>query len=213
MRVSPALQPTDIGMPVQRYREIGFCPRCGAAYRPEDFHPDDCVFVCPACTFDFYQNPLPSAVVVLVHPVQADALLIMKRRTPPGVGTWCVPGGFIRYGESPEAAAAREVREEVGIDARIGPVLRVGLLDYPYRGRQLCVLEVAYLARLSGPFPAAGLATSEASEIVFRPVGEVLDTPGMLAFPEQAEVLRAFQKMLPGCRPRPGGQGEGCGDA
>lgn len=189
----------EIAHSTQRYREIRFCPRCGAEYREQDFNSGDYVFVCAGCTFDFYQNPLPAAVVVLVHPQQADALLILKRRTPPNVGRWCLPGGFIRYSEPPEAAAAREVREEVGVESHIGPVLRVGLLDYTYRGRQLCVLEVSYLAHLSGPLPAAGLVTAEASEVVFRPVDEVLDRPELLAFPEQAEVLRSFRAKVSGC--------------
>lgn len=180
-------------IPAPRYRDIHYCPRCGVAYRPQDFYPGEHLFLCAECDFDFYQNPLPSAVVVLMHPDRAEDVLLLKRCTAPGIGQWCLPGGFIRYGEAPAAAAARETREEVGVEVEIGPVLSVGLLDYPYRGRQLCILEVAYLAYLSGPLPAANLVTQEASEVVFRPVGEVLRDPELLAFPDQATVLREFQ--------------------
>ena len=99
------------------------------------------------------------AVVALGHPERADSVLLLRRRTPPGIGRWCVPGGFIGYGERPEAAAAREVREEVGVEAEIGPVLRAGLVDYLYRGRRICILEVAYIARPKVPF--AGLAAGQ----------------------------------------------------
>ncbi|MBL0167309.1 MAG: NUDIX hydrolase [Propionivibrio sp.] len=183
-------------IPAPRYREIHYCPRCGVAYRPQDFYPVEHLFLCTGCGFDFYQNPLPSAVVVLKHPDRADDVLLLKRSTAPGIGHWCLPGGFIRYGEAPAAAAAREAREEAGVEVQIGPVLSVGLLDYIYRGRQLCILEVAYLAHLSGPLPAAGLVTQEASEVVFRPVAEVLGTPETLAFPEQMTVLRDYQTLL-----------------
>lgn len=185
------MPPSD-APPAHRYSEIRFCPRCGSGYRPQDFHAADVLFLCGSCGFDYYQNPLPAAVVALRHPVRTDELLMLKRRTPPNVGLWCVPGGFIRYGEAPDAAAAREVREEVGIEADIGPVLRAGLVDYPYRGRRLCILELAYVAVPRGPLPAEGFTTPEASETAWRPVAELLREPGMLAFPEQHEVLRAF---------------------
>jgi len=163
------------------------------AYRPQDFHPGEYLFLCPACDFDFYQNPLPSAVVVLAHPEEVGTVLVIKRRTPPGIGRWCLPGGFIRYGETPEAAAMREAREEVGAAVEIGGLLRVGMLDYPYRGRQVCVLEVAFVARLACAPPAAGQTTAEASEVAFRLVSEMLDAPETMAFPEHAAVLREFQ--------------------
>jgi 8-oxo-dGTP diphosphatase len=187
---------TEFPAESQRYREVRYCPRCGNQYRPEDFHPAACLFLCAACGFDFYQNPPPAAVAVLAHPGRADAVLLLKRRTAPNIGRWCVPGGFVSYGESPAAAAAREVREEVGMEATIGQLLHAGLVDYTYRGRQLCVLELGYLARLSGPIPEAGLVTPEASEVAFLPVEEVLRAPEMLAFPEQASLLRAFKDVL-----------------
>lgn len=185
--------------PLQRYGELRFCPRCGQRYGPGDFHPVECLFDCAACGFDFYQNPLPAAVVALSHPSRPDSVLILRRRTPPGIGLWCVPGGFIRYGEPPEAAAAREVREEAGIEARIGPVLRVGMMRYAYRERELCILEVAYHAEALGPLPEPGRSTAEADEMAFRPASEVIAQPALLAFPEQLEVLRAFQAAI-GCR-------------
>jgi 8-oxo-dGTP diphosphatase len=153
-------------------------------------------FICAACSFDFYQNPVPSAAVAVAHPAQPGSVLVLKRRIAPGVGLWCIPGGFIRYGESPEAAAVRELREEVGIEARIGRPLRVGLIDYRYRGRRLCVLEVAFLATLKDIVPLEGFATAEAQEVAFWPVRHLLEKPETLAFPEQAGVLEAFELLL-----------------
>ncbi len=176
----------------QRYGELRFCPRCGERFRPESFHPVECLFECAACGFDFYQNPLPAAVVALSHPERPDSVLILRRRTPPGIGLWCVPGGFIRYGEEPAAAAAREVREEVGIDVRIGHVLRIGMMRYEYRDRELCILEVAYRAEALGALPGPGHFSAEADEMAFRSVAEVMANPLLLAFPEQFEVFRAL---------------------
>ncbi len=38
---------------------------------------------------------------------------------------WGLPGGFIGHGEQPSAALARELREELGVKATVGPLLDV----------------------------------------------------------------------------------------
>jgi 8-oxo-dGTP diphosphatase len=45
-----------------------------------------------------------------------DKVLLMKRRGPHGKGTWSTPGGHLDFGETLEGCAAREAKEEVGVD-------------------------------------------------------------------------------------------------
>ena len=50
-------------------------------------------------------------------------LLLVQRGRPPSAGMWSVPGGRVESGESPGQAAAREVREETGLDVAVGELL------------------------------------------------------------------------------------------
>jgi 8-oxo-dGTP diphosphatase len=45
-----------------------------------------------------------------------DKVLLMKRKGPHGKDTWSTPGGHLDFGETLEGCAAREVKEEVGLD-------------------------------------------------------------------------------------------------
>lgn len=63
-------------------------------------------------------------VVVGAALLDAGRLLAARRSAPPELaGRWELPGGKVEPGERPEDALARELREELGIDAE--PVERV----------------------------------------------------------------------------------------
>lgn len=44
-------------------------------------------------------------------------ILLTKRSSSHGKGTWAPPGGHLDFGESPEECAIREAKEEVGVCA------------------------------------------------------------------------------------------------
>lgn len=45
-----------------------------------------------------------------------DEILLLKRNTTHGNGTWTPPGGTLEYGESFEECAIRECKEETNVD-------------------------------------------------------------------------------------------------
>lgn len=79
-------------------------------------------------------------------------VVLIKRRFDPLAGEWSLPGGTLEVGETLEAGVAREVLEETGIAAAVGPVVEVFdriLLDEERRVRFHFVL-VDYLCRPAG---------------------------------------------------------------
>ena len=60
-------------------------------------------------------NPEPRVGVAIII-TKNDQVLLMRRKGIHGKGTWSTPGGHLEFGESPEQCAAREAKEEVGLD-------------------------------------------------------------------------------------------------
>lgn len=98
--------------------------------------------VCVSCGLTHYENPVPAACVVLVD--ENEQILLTKRNVEPGRNLWCLPGGFIELGESPEKAAIRELEEETGLKGRIHMLLGVTNDTHP---DYYSVLITAYLVK------------------------------------------------------------------
>lgn len=99
-----------------RTRTYRFCPRCATPLEMFDDHGRRRP-VCPLCGWIHYRNPVPAAGVLIGD--GAGAILLVKRKYEPRAGAWCLPAGFMEYGEAPEHCAVRELEEETGLQARI----------------------------------------------------------------------------------------------
>ena len=117
--------------------------------------------------------PRPSVTVDLVIFTIANhdlKVLLIRRKQEPFKGRWALPGGFVDIDESLERAAARELKEEVGVkDVYLEQLYTFGDPKRDPRGR---VISVAYFALVNAErqrIAAASDAADAAWHSVFHP--------------------------------------------
>jgi 8-oxo-dGTP diphosphatase len=81
-------------------------------------------------------------LVVAVAMQDGKGCVLLQQRPPgkPMAGLWEFPGGKIEPGESPEAALARELHEELGITLSVKDLMPVAFASEPLAGRHLLLL-------------------------------------------------------------------------
>ncbi len=120
-----------------------FCPKCGGELESRLIKAGEPLrLVCTTCGFVFYLDP-KVAVGTIITNGRRDVVLV-RRAIEPGYGKWVFPGGYVDRGEEVLVAAAREAREECGLDVRIDRLLNV----YSYDGRTAVI--IVYTATMTG---------------------------------------------------------------
>ena len=71
---------------------------------------------------DYPNRPLVGVGVVAI---KDGRVLLIRRAKPPRAGRWSLPGGRQRLGETVRETAAREVREEAGVEVEVTALLDV----------------------------------------------------------------------------------------
>jgi 8-oxo-dGTP diphosphatase len=81
---------------------------------------------------------------VSVCVVQAGRVLLTQRGKPPFEGLWSLPGGHVQRGESLRDAALRELKEETGINARLGEIIGWNEIIRPDKHIVIAVFAARY---------------------------------------------------------------------
>jgi NAD+ diphosphatase len=93
-------------------RDSAYCGSCGTKNADA---PDELARLCPRCGRREYPRIAPAVITLIIND-DGEALLAHNRKFADGV--YSLIAGFNEAGESLEAAAAREIREEVGLEVR-----------------------------------------------------------------------------------------------
>ncbi|MBN1218704.1 MAG: NUDIX hydrolase [Anaerolineae bacterium] len=112
-----------------------YCPRCRTEMVDREAF-GRVRRVCPACNFIQFIDPKVGASVLAERDGQ---VLLVKRKMDPARGSWCLPGGFMEMSETPQESAARECREETGLEVEITRLIDVYYYQ-DYRGSGVSII-------------------------------------------------------------------------
>jgi len=104
---------------------------------------------------EVYRNPALTVDGVVLWRQDPDTLLVLliERGGEPFRGCHALPGGFVEYGEDPDAAIRREIAEETGLaDLPFRQFHTYGAPDRDPRGH---TVSVVYVAQPAGDRPRA----------------------------------------------------------
>ncbi|TAL32440.1 MAG: NUDIX hydrolase [Spirochaetes bacterium] len=131
-----------------------------------------------------YRNPVPTVDIIIeleddaAHGPGADTRIVLIYRKNPPHG-WALPGGFVDYGESLEAAAIREALEETSLQV----TLRRQFHTYsdPQRDPRLHTISTVFIARATGiPVGADDASRAEAFGLSALPADMAFDHASIL---------------------------------
>lgn len=96
------------------------------------------------------RGPGPFPTVDIIIEYQGKIVLIERKNIPFG---WAIPGGFVDPGESLEAAAVREAKEETSLDVKL--IRQLKTYSDPSRDARQHTIATVFIAKGEGTLKAA----------------------------------------------------------
>jgi len=134
----------------------------------------------------FYPTrPILAASVAVIRD---GRILLAARGKPPSEGLFSLPGGMVEMGETLAEAALRELREEVGVEAKlVGLIAPVEFIERDGKGHiKHHVVIAAHAARWVSGEPQTGPEAKEIRWVTERDIATLPMTEGLTGILEQA---------------------------
>lgn len=93
-----------------------YCGYCGHRFNTTKFPLN-----CKSCKRKTYKNAEPVVLGIVKYKITDDedddklGILLVRRNYGLYKGGWCIPGGYVDYGQTWEEAVRKEIKEETGI--------------------------------------------------------------------------------------------------
>jgi 8-oxo-dGTP diphosphatase len=123
---------------------------------------------CTDCGWTHFRDPAVGAAV-LVRDAVGRVLLVQRGPGASQPGRWCIPCGFVDYGEDVRQAAARELEEETGLTAEVGEVIWV---TSNFHDPAKLSVGIWFEGTVTGGVPAAG---DDAVDVGWFALGDLPD--------------------------------------
>ena len=136
----------------------------------------------------FPQSPLAGASLALFRD---NCVLLARRGGQSGFGLWSLPGGLIELGETAEAAALREMQEEVGVRGTIvGLAGHLDIIERTVDGIRQHYVVLAFAGRWTKGEPRT---SPEATECLWADIHRIAGLNMTKGLPD---ILRKSARLL-----------------
>lgn len=137
---------------------------------------------CGLCGFVLYRNPIVGVAAIVME--KGSVLLGKRRPGGPWGDKWCIPCGYVEWGEDIREAAQREFLEETGLRVKIGKLFAV---HSNFHNQSFLTVGIWFRAEVIGGVLQAGDDLTQAG---YLPLDGI---PGPLAFPTDLLVLEELR--------------------